>query len=129
MAEIKRLKKDIRYTKEEVFELVSTSVKSWGNFPRTIPSGPAELIILKIAALVHKEYTRYPEELKHAIADCDKRMKKNLSRSERFINSVLPEKLLTAYEVLYRTPYEDLPLHVNNDLYRFLIQWRFDIKK
>ena len=136
MTDIKKLKKDIQYTSDEVYKLVSKAIScdnyrmsrvSKGSIP--IISREEELI-RNISKICHScEYKDYPEKLKHIIADHDHRETRRLTNNTKFFNKLFPERIVTTSNIVYKISLEDLPLFLDYDTHEFLIQWRLDIKK
>ena len=119
MTDIKKLKKDIQYTPDEVYNLVSKAIN--------YKSHPQENELIKnISQIGHStEYKNYPEKLKHIIAQHDKHLTRNLLR----LHKNPPEKIVTTSNIMYKIALDDLPMFLDYDAYEFLIQWRFEIKK
>jgi hypothetical protein len=136
MINFKKLKKDIQYTSDEVYTLVSKAI-SCDNYrmnrvsKNSIPIiDREEELIRNISKIGHScEYKNYPEKLKHIIADHDHRASRWLTNNTKLFNKLFPEKIVTTSNIVYKISLEDLPLFLDYDAHKFLIQWRFDIKK
>jgi hypothetical protein len=136
MTDIKKLKKDIQYTSDEVYKLVSKALNYESYRRSKINPNNISIInredelIREISRIGHTtEYTEYPEKLKHIIADHDHRATRWLTNNHKVFDKLFPERIVTTSNIVYKISLEDLPMFLDYDTHEFLIQWRLDIKK